>query len=96
VLGISGISSDFRDLEKQGMSNERASLALEALITVICTSALMLLLSMVWMQLYLRRCRRKFRGGTGSNSFGLTYLGIEIDKRPITQRRNYDFDSNSR
>jgi hypothetical protein len=46
-----------RDLEKaRDEGNERASLALEALITKLSAqSALMLLLSMVWMQLYLQQ-----------------------------------------
>ncbi|MFA0816355.1 MAG: acetate/propionate family kinase [Anaerofustis sp.] len=89
VLGISGISSDFRDLEKaRDEGNERASLALEAFdYKVICTvgayaAALNGVDAIV------------FTAGVGENSgvereailSGLTYLGIEIDKEANATR----------
>lgn len=83
VLGISGISSDFRDIEKAAMEgNERASLALEVFAHKVkkyigAYAAVMGGIDAV-----------VFTAGLGENSFsmresiceGLDFLGLKIDK----------------
>ncbi|HCX65000.1 MAG TPA: acetate kinase, partial [Eubacteriaceae bacterium] len=90
VLGISGVSSDFRDIESAAENgNERAQMAIDVFNYKVKTSIGAYVAAMDGVDVIV------FTAGLGENSAtnrkeiceGLSYLGIEIDEEENKKRR---------